>query len=276
MKKQFSNVLTFFLLLLSPNLFAQQQDITGVWKGLLYVDSTKAYLPYEIAISEEKNKMTGYSRIIFFENGKEESGFEDLDIKWKGTQVIVQDQGFFEQNFTKKIVKRIKKTLVLSLIVSDTEMVLKGNWSTNRTRFYLAATGTVELKRKVDFKSTALYQHLDTLKLAQKLTFTFTEKKPEAVIAAKDAAIKTGEPDADDEQAMLPPLNKLQDLSLLPIIKKRQPSIAKIEPTKKEKKILYASLTKMAINYKPKVTPVPAEKPEVDRKSTRLNSSHRH
>lgn len=258
MKKQFSNILPIFLFFISTNLFAQQQDITGVWKGLLYVDSTKAFLPYEIAVSEEKNKMIGYSRIIFFENGKEESGFEELDIKWKGSQVIVEDRGFFEQNFTKKVVKRIKKTLVLALIISDTEMVLTGKWSTNRTRFYLAATGTVELKRKPDFKTTALYQHLDTLKLAQKLIFTFAEKKTVPVlIAAKNSEIKTGEPDAEEDQAILPKLVKLQNLQLLPVTKNRQPAIAKIEPSKREKKLLYASLTKTAINYKPTIVPAP-------------------
>lgn len=271
MKNHFNSLFIIFLLISASTVFAQQQDITGVWKGLLYVDSTRAYLPYEIAISEQKNKMTGYSRIIFIENGKEEAGYEDLDIKWKGNQVVVEDRGFFEHSFTMKVVKRIKKTLLLSLTVSDTDMVLKGNWSTNRTRFYLAATGSVELKRKTAYKETALYKKLDTLKLAPKLFFTYTEKIPEPAIVAAAPEKKKADPDLAIMEEELPILASLPNagaINVLPINKNKRASIAKVEPLDKNKKALFASLTRMKVNYTPKpeppavaiVTPKPVKK----------------
>ena len=48
-------------------IFAQQEDITGMWNGeLLMTDSAGEliHLPYEIAVSEEKGKLKGYSRIV--------------------------------------------------------------------------------------------------------------------------------------------------------------------------------------------------------------------
>jgi hypothetical protein len=47
------------------------QDITGLWKGTMYNESTKTSLPYELLIKKEKGKYTGfsYSRFLI---GKEE------------------------------------------------------------------------------------------------------------------------------------------------------------------------------------------------------------
>ena len=36
-------------------------DITGLWKGTLYNDSAQKYYRYEIGISEEKGKLSGFS-----------------------------------------------------------------------------------------------------------------------------------------------------------------------------------------------------------------------
>ena len=40
-------------------------DITGLWKGTMYNDTTKLNYRYEIAISENKGKLSGYSHTYF-------------------------------------------------------------------------------------------------------------------------------------------------------------------------------------------------------------------
>jgi hypothetical protein len=135
------------------------------------------YLPYEIAIGEEKGKLTGYSRIIFFEQGKEEPGYQQISIKWKGDKVYIEDEGFFEQHFSFTPPKQVKKLMILSFVDKDTVMMMNGTWSTNRTRRFLSATGTAELKRKVDFKETALYKKLDTLQILPKLIYPIRKLK---------------------------------------------------------------------------------------------------
>jgi len=250
----------------SARLFAQQPDVTGLWTGELYVDSTKQYLPYEIAVSENKGKLTGYSRIIFVEDGREEAGFEDISLKWEGNQLIIEDEGFFEHSFSKKPSKRVKKEQTLSLLTADTVMTLKGKWKTNRTRFYLVATGTTLLKRKNDFRASELYKKLDSLQLTAKLSFTQPDKViavnetpkkevkalvPVLLIAEeKNEAAPVPEPDA--EVAMLGTINKLSGLFLLTLPKNRLPSGLKIEQPSKQKKALFASLIKSTVVYKPK------------------------
>lgn len=268
---RFNYKILFLLFFFPINLFAQPADITGLWKGQIYVDSTKMYLPYEIAISEEKGKLTGYSRIIFFEKGKEEAGYQQISIKWKGNDVYIEDEGFFEHNFSFNPPKQIKKLMILTFSQVDTEMVMKGTWSTNRTKRFLSATGTAELRRKTDFKQTALYKKLDTLKLAPKLTFTYTEKKTEPVLTVsadpdrkreepvKPAPIKE-EPVVEVDAPILPSIDKIQNLSVLPVIKKRQSPIADVEPPKKEKIALYAAVTKWRFTYKPIIESAPEEK----------------
>ena len=193
MKKHFIHKIFIAVLLFSGKLVAQ--DITGMWKGEMYVDTNKLYLPYEISVSEDKGKYTGYSRIVFFKDGKqggiEEPGIQNISIKFKDKEIIIEDEGFLENNFSVSPPKHVKKTMVLSLIVSDTEMIMTGTWSTNKIRHYSFVFGTVILKRKIDFKSTALFKRLDTLKLVSKLSYNQPDKTlATAIIAAPAVPIK--------------------------------------------------------------------------------------
>ena len=182
MKKQLLNKLLLLLLFFPVQLFAQ--DITGLWKGELYVDSTKKYLPYEIAISEVKGRLVGYSHITFEENGKMETGIRDITIKRKDDEVTIEDVSLIDNSFSFIPPKNIKKTMVLTLSTDDTIMVLKGDWSTNRTKRFLSATGSATLRRKSDFKASVLYKRLTELKLDDQLVFNEPVKKPAAEITA--------------------------------------------------------------------------------------------
>ena len=89
MKRQLFNKLSILLFLLPLQVLGQsvpveEPDITGVWKGELYNDTTQKYLPYEIAISEEKGKLTGYTYTLFDIDGKQELGVKKVKIKRKG------------------------------------------------------------------------------------------------------------------------------------------------------------------------------------------------
>ena len=182
MKKQLLNKLFLLISFFPVQLFAQ--DITGLWKGELYVDSTKKYLPFEISISEIKGKLVGYSHITFEENGKMETGIRDITIKRKDDEVTIEDVSLIDNSFSFVPPKNIKKTMLLTLNTDDTSMVLKGDWSTNRTKRFLSATGSVKLQRKNDFKTTVLYKRLAELKLADQLVFNEPVKKTAPEIAA--------------------------------------------------------------------------------------------
>jgi hypothetical protein len=269
--KQISVYKLFSLILFLPAL-ASAQDITGLWKGEMYVDSVKLHLPYEILISESKGKLVGYSRVIFFKDGIqggiEEPGIQDITIKQNGEQVTIEDEGFLEHNFSIKPPKQVKKTMLLTLIVSDTDIILKGSWSTNRTKYYLVATGTAELKRKNDYKVTALYKRLDTLKLTSKLVINPPVAKQVPIVAiATVPAIKMELPKVQEPlpepELIIPPIKQVV-FDLVPIFKKQAVTTARISGPSSQKKALYNSITATKLIYIPKETPAViavAEKP---------------
>jgi hypothetical protein len=70
---RYSKYLVLIIFLLPVQLFAQQAtlantDITGLWKGTLYNDTTQQYNQYEVAISKEKGKLTGFSHTWMINN----------------------------------------------------------------------------------------------------------------------------------------------------------------------------------------------------------------
>ena len=80
-------ILLFFLLPLQ--LLAQ--DITGVWTGTLYNDTTKQFIKYELAISEYKGKLSGYSHTIFMIDSTENIGVKSIKIKKSGEDFLLED-----------------------------------------------------------------------------------------------------------------------------------------------------------------------------------------
>ena len=176
------------MLLFPICLFAQtdktaEQDITGLWKGSLYNDSAKKLLPYEIAISEEKGKLTGYSYTLFEDSGKKEIGVKRIKIKRKDGEIIIEDVEMISNNFSVAPPKKVKVQSILALYVSDTSMEMRGRWSTNRTWEYSPLTGSLQVKRSIDFKQMALFEQLQELKLEKDLSFVKAAVKAQTEIA---------------------------------------------------------------------------------------------
>ncbi len=231
-----NNTYLFILCWLFPVMsFAQQKDITGMWYGqITIIDTQTVSIPYEIAVSEEKGKLVGYSRIVFQANGKEEAGLRRISIRSEGNNIIMEDEGFIEHNFSVKPDKGIKKTMIVVLTTTDSEMILEGSWSTNRTRTYRENKGIVLLKRKIDFKKLELFKSLDTLKLVSKLSF---KDRPETVAVVAKPVGKKPEP--------LPVVSVAPES--LGVTKNTEPSTAKISPPSEQKKLQMDTLAKSNI-----------------------------
>ena len=257
MKKYCSYV--FILCWLLPvKLFAQQEDITGMWYGqITIIDTQTVKLPYEIAVSEEKGKLFGYSRIVFHANGKDEAGVQNISIRRKGYNITMEDEGFITYNFSINPSRHVKKTMIVVLTTTATEMILEGSWSTNTTRYNRAYKGIVLLKRKIDFKKLELFKSLDTLNLVSTLSFM---NRPEtvAVVAVATPVEKKPEPlpvvPVPDPPLILTSIEKAAP-GLMVLTKKTQPSTGKILPLplSKQKK-LQADALAMS-NMKPVVKP---------------------
>jgi hypothetical protein len=160
-------LLIFFLLPL--RLLAQ--DITGVWTGTLYSDTTKQYLKYELAISENSRKLSGYSYTIFLIDSVENIGVKSIKIKKSGNGYFVEDDKLIDNNYIEPPAKGVKTYSNLILTETDSNLTLSGPWKTNRTNVFESITGNILLHKKKKIHETLIIPKLEKLGLAKSLSF---------------------------------------------------------------------------------------------------------
>jgi len=124
------------------------QDITGLWKGTMYNDSTKQYLPYEVVISKEKGKYTGFSHSWFLVDGKKYYGIKKIKVHVaKDGKIVIQDAELIDNNYPAGPDKNVYQLNVLDLTNNNTETSLNGPFVTNRTKEYTQLTGQINIKK---------------------------------------------------------------------------------------------------------------------------------
>jgi hypothetical protein len=161
----------FLLLVFLLPLKLFSQDISGVWTGTLYNDTTKQFLRYELAISGSNGEFSGYSHTIFVIDGKENIGVKSVKIKKSGDQFFIEDDKLIYNNYTEPPAKGVKTFSELALTEDDSSMTLSGAWKTNHTRIYKSITGQIFLKKKKEIQETLIIQKLENLGLAKSLSF---------------------------------------------------------------------------------------------------------
>ena len=137
------------------------QDISGLWKGTMYNDSTQKSLPYELVINKEKGKYTGYSHSWFLINGKEYYGIKKVNIRVaKDGKIVIQDAELIENNYPITPAKNVSQLNVLDLANSGADAVLDGPFVTNRTKEYVELTGRINVKKVSTLSESVLMQFL--------------------------------------------------------------------------------------------------------------------
>ena len=160
-------------------------DMTGLWTGLMFNDTTEMNYRYEIAISEKNGKLIGYSQTFFIIDGIEYYGVKKLKITIDGNKVITQDLKLIENNYPSniKIPKGVYVINVLNFEQKNDVMMLNGMFETNRTRQYAPATGYIHVERKIDVKQSPLVKQLEKMGLMSELSFVTVEKPGEVIVA---------------------------------------------------------------------------------------------
>jgi len=159
------------------------QDIAGVWKGLIYGDSLHQYLPYEVVISDENGKLSGYTQTTYTIDNKNEIWLRKIKVMRKDDKIVLEDISVVDKNSDLKPSKGIKKVAIFTFSVSEGEVLLTGEWSSNHTREFMAMHGTIQLLKENEYKKTGIFKQLDSLKLSKDLSFHKKEIKAEPVIA---------------------------------------------------------------------------------------------
>jgi hypothetical protein len=161
----------FFLFLFFPlRLFSQ--DVSGVWTGYMYNDTTQQNVQYELAINDSKGKLSGYSHTVFIIDSIKNIGVKSVKIKTKNGHYYIVDDKFVYNNYTEPPAEGVKQFSFLTFSENDSAEVLSGIWRTNATKIYKPLTGTIFLERKkTKIEETPIVAKLIQLGLSDKLNF---------------------------------------------------------------------------------------------------------
>jgi len=228
--------LLLFLFLPSV-LFAQ--DVTGIWKGFINTSGTS--LPYELAISETKDKLTGYSLTIFTFDGVENVGIKSMKVKKKKGDISIEDDVLIYNNY-KIQAKRVVLVSTLSLSTENSIPILQGSFITrsiDRSSF----KGTIRLEKKDTSFPTKLIPKLDELNLANTLSFMHPEiiekekEKTSVAVVTKESSpvFKTTGKEKEEVVVSKPPKIKKTKIATEPQQKKKTetvsvPAVATLTP----------------------------------------------
>lgn len=210
---QFRQLIIILIFLIPCFAQAQEKDIAGLWKGTLFNDTTQKYYKYEIGISKEKGKYSGFSHTWFTIGDTQYFGVKKLAIKIaQDGKIIVEDNGLIAHNYPVAPNKGVKQLNVLTLDASDSIMKLTGPFSTNRTKDYHSLTGSIQLQRKNDFWQSSLVPHLQELSRDEELSFVKQEKQElakadkqeqELQLAARLQAVQIEKDQVEKEKQLL-------------------------------------------------------------------------
>lgn len=168
------SIIAVFILQFPLQLFAQ--DLTGLWRGYMYNDTTQKNYKYEIAISEKKGKLFGYSHTYFIIDNKEYHGVKKVSIKKKNEKIVVEDLELIANNYPIAPPKGVHQLSALVFELRDTVMILSGEFMSTPTKEYHSVTGFIHVERKRNYLQSALVPHLQELGLAKNLSFIEPEK----------------------------------------------------------------------------------------------------
>ena len=138
------------------------QDITGLWTGTLYNDSTQKSLPYEVYISKTKGKYTGYSQTWFMINDIKYYGIKKINVRIaKDGKIVIQDAALLENNYPAHTSKNVIQLDILDLQNHDNTITLDGPFVTNSTTTFSALSGRISIKRVASSNESSLMRYLN-------------------------------------------------------------------------------------------------------------------
>jgi hypothetical protein len=215
------------LLLLSPLTFFAQQ-LTGLWVGTLSNDSStiRKDQSFEIALTEYRGKVYGYSRSEFIVNDTLYYVVKRVKGTINGDVCEVKDDEIISYNFPTRLDKGVKVVSTFLRDKKDSTWYLAGTWKTNRTKNFYSVSGKVDLEEEKDFSKSKLFPHLEELNLANDVAFYKESKKPPEPIAKTEpvvpdkklkTSIKTEEQTTINNTASVTPATQQVSVNTVPV-----------------------------------------------------------
>ena len=169
--------ISLLLILFICNFSGYSQTLTGLWMGNLVNDSNGKEQKYELALSEYRGKVTGYSYTTFFENDHYYYSVKRIKAEREDDQWIITDDKMIANNFPEKASKGVKQTTTFTLNQKDSSWEMNGTWKTNQTKIYYSLTGQLHMASETDLSKSDLFPHLGELKLEDDVPFYTPEKR---------------------------------------------------------------------------------------------------
>jgi hypothetical protein len=124
------------------------QDITGLWKGTLINDSTQQTYNYEILISKTEGKLTCFSQTYYRLNDEIYYSIKKMSVRIAHDgKIILQDAKLIESNLPINKNKQVIQLNVLAVSNIDSKLELTGLFVTNRSKYYDALTGRINVNK---------------------------------------------------------------------------------------------------------------------------------
>lgn len=252
------------------------QDISGIWTGLMHTQGND--LLFELVISENKKKLSGYSLTIFTINGIENVGVKSVIIKKKRGNISIEDDQLIYNNYT-ILPKRVKLFCFLSLNVEDSIMTLSGKFHTRLIHYSSPEnsyyTGTINLQRQKNFVETRLISQLDKMNLLNTLSFIqpkTQEKEKWAIATSKLEKAQPSLPEEKDKEKDAAPLTIGEPLMVvMPKPKENQiASVSKKETDKNiqaptvETKLKEATISVVSVKEPKRLPPAKEKEKQID------------
>jgi hypothetical protein len=156
--------------------------------------------PFEIALTEYKGKVYGYSRREFIKNDTLYFVLKRVKGKIDGDICEVTEDEYISHNFPGNPDKGVKITYTFHFNKKDSSWSLDGRWKTNRVvkrkYEYYSLTGNVGMTIEKDLSKSKLFPHLEELSLAKDVPF-YVEVKKQEKIAQEQIAIAAARKEQD-------------------------------------------------------------------------------
>jgi hypothetical protein len=182
-----------FALLFFIPVLSTAQTVSGLYSGKLVNDSTQKIQNYEMALSEYRDKITGYSYTTFVVNDTFYYSIKRVKATKKGSELVVEDDKMLANNFPESPAKGVKQINTIPITERDTITALNGKWETTQTKKYYSLQGALDMKRDNDSSHSALIAHLTELRLINRATTQTTEVKSKTKDTEQKRAVSVKE-----------------------------------------------------------------------------------
>ena len=161
----------FVAFLYAMSFSATAQNVKGMWKGKMEIDSPKNTIHFEITLKEKQGKLYGYCYRLFFVNDTLYYNLVKVNARIVDSVLIIDDEKSVSNNFKFKT-SGIKVSIFIKLKEEKEAIThMTGEWNTSRFKQFMPLSGSVSVIRERNYRASQLYKRLEDKGLDKTMAF---------------------------------------------------------------------------------------------------------